>query len=307
MPLSDPPHSRSPPMHPRAIAAAFLAAALLALRQPGLAAQERTRDFPAQKCRYTLPEGWDWAGAGTCPLPVPLPNPRQADWAELVAAFQQGLYRPGYLKKRGGHFLTFQGLPAFQAEGTLANGRTAAGRFVIGHGLSYALLVVGGEAPVEREPDFEAVMGGFAFTEPPAPSPRIGGRNPTCRTGGWRSTSRGWWGGWPSGACWSWPRWCGCVGASDGRSRRRGTQLAPRRPLLRGRPIKSWRVPWAGRLSRFCRPRAVPCPGPRAPGDAGAPHVGYTCGMCGRFLLFSDGATLAGLFDLAGLPELAPR
>jgi putative SOS response-associated peptidase YedK len=29
--------------------------------------------------------------------------------------------------------------------------------------------------------------------------------------------------------------------------------------------------------------------------------------MCGRFLLFSDGATLAGLFDLAGLPELAPR
>jgi putative SOS response-associated peptidase YedK len=29
--------------------------------------------------------------------------------------------------------------------------------------------------------------------------------------------------------------------------------------------------------------------------------------MCRRFLLFSDGATRAGLFDLAGFPELAPR
>jgi putative SOS response-associated peptidase YedK len=29
--------------------------------------------------------------------------------------------------------------------------------------------------------------------------------------------------------------------------------------------------------------------------------------MCGRFLLFSDAPTLAGLFDLAGFPELAPR
>jgi putative SOS response-associated peptidase YedK len=29
--------------------------------------------------------------------------------------------------------------------------------------------------------------------------------------------------------------------------------------------------------------------------------------MCGRFLLFSDASTLAGLFDLAGFPELAPR
>jgi putative SOS response-associated peptidase YedK len=29
--------------------------------------------------------------------------------------------------------------------------------------------------------------------------------------------------------------------------------------------------------------------------------------MCGRFLLFSDASTLAGLFDLAGLPELSPR
>src|SRR5207248_3059869 len=36
-------------------------------------------------------------------------------------------------------------------------------------------------------------------------------------------------------------------------------------------------------------------------------RVGYTSGMCGRFLLFSDGPTLAVRFDLTSFPELAPR
>jgi putative SOS response-associated peptidase YedK len=43
------------------------------------------------------------------------------------------------------------------------------------------------------------------------------------------------------------------------------------------------------------------------PRSSGRGRVGYTSRRCGRFLLFSDGATRAGLFDLAGFPELAPR
>jgi hypothetical protein len=164
-----------------------LAPLLLALPAPGLA-QERTREFPAQKCRYTLPaEGWEWlepprpeavfmAGSrGEVAVtlicaPLPTPKPRHADWLKFVEGAKRGLYQPGQLEKRGeGHFLTFQGLPAFQAEGTFAGGKTMATRVFVAHGRSYQLLVVGGEAAVEQRPDFEAIMGEFAFTEPPAP------------------------------------------------------------------------------------------------------------------------------------------
>ena len=53
-------------------------------------------------------------------------------------------------------------------------------------------------------------------------------------------------------------------------------------------------------------PRAceVPARDTRVPGAAG---VGYTCGMCGRFLLLTSGADVAEFFDLAAPPELFPR
>ena len=47
------------------------------------------------------------------------------------------------------------------------------------------------------------------------------------------------------------------------------------------------------------------------PAPAAAPalpfRAGYTCGMCGRFSLFTPTPVLAEAFDLASFPELAPR
>jgi hypothetical protein len=101
-----------------------------------------------------------------------LPGPAHGhlELNEFVVGFKRTFYTPGELEKRGESYRTFQGLPCYQAEGTLATGQTVAARVFLAHGFSYNLGAIGGEAPVEREPDFEAIMGGFAFTEPPTPS-----------------------------------------------------------------------------------------------------------------------------------------
>jgi hypothetical protein len=39
-----------------------------------------------------------------------------------------------------------------------------AGRVLLANGRSYQLMVLGNEAPVEHDPDFEKIMGGFALT-----------------------------------------------------------------------------------------------------------------------------------------------
>jgi len=88
------------------------------------------------------------------------------------------MYETGELRKRGGRFLTVFGVPGYQAEGVRADGRTTATRTFVAHGMVYGITVVGGQAPVEQAPEFEKVMGSFAFTEPPAPAPGPGSPAP---------------------------------------------------------------------------------------------------------------------------------
>src|SRR5262245_16718567 len=106
-------------------------------------AEEDTRTFPDFKCQLKLPgPDWSWdekripksvfSAASTkgfiviltctsSPSPVPM-NQQAAD------GFEKGLYQPGQLDKRSGRFVTFKGLPCYQAEGKLADGRTVSAR-----------------------------------------------------------------------------------------------------------------------------------------------------------------------------------
>ena len=48
-------------------------------------------------------------------------------------------------------------------------------------------------------------------------------------------------------------------------------------------------------------------PAPALPRSPYRARVGYTCGMCGRFLLMTSGRDVAEEFSLADFPELFPR
>ncbi len=166
------------------LVAAVLGVALL---PAGLRAEERTRHFPAANCRYTLPgDGWSWADppeggkivfAATAPsgamvmLSV-LESPPSAHMDQRFADnIDKGLVIPGKLEKRGGRLAIFLGLPCYQVEGRMFDGRTTASRVFLANGRGYHLWVVGGKAPVEQSPEFEAILGGFAFDSPPTPPP----------------------------------------------------------------------------------------------------------------------------------------
>jgi hypothetical protein len=149
-----------------------------------MAADESTRTFTAQKCRFTLP-GADWTWIDT---PGPdlvfmarnttgfvinlaaksAPQPAQVD-QQFVNGFEKKFYQTGGLKKRGGQFLTYRGLPTYQATGTVADGITSSTRVFFAHGLGYVLTVLGEKEPVEDDPIFEKLMEGFEFTAQPQP------------------------------------------------------------------------------------------------------------------------------------------
>ncbi len=147
-----------------------------------MAAEETTRTFPAQKCRFTLPgPDWTWIDkqvpnllfmAGNTkgfvinPSTVSTPAPVQVD-EQFAKGFEKSFYQPGQIEKRGGRFVTFRGLPSYQAEGILADGRTSATRVFTAHGLVYHLTLLGAKEPVEDDPAFEKLMQGFEFTAPP--------------------------------------------------------------------------------------------------------------------------------------------
>jgi hypothetical protein len=147
-----------------------------------VAGEEATRTFPAQNCRFTLPgPDWTWIdkqvpnvvfmARNSKGFVINLstkstPQPVQLD-KQFVAGFEKTFYQPGQVEKRGGRFITFRGLPSYQAEGVLADGRTAASRVFAAHGLVYHLTLLGGKQPIEHDPAFEALMLGFDFTVPP--------------------------------------------------------------------------------------------------------------------------------------------
>jgi hypothetical protein len=171
-----------------------------------LSANEVVKKFPDYQCQYTLPgKDWTWAnpksdspyicvahnGAGLKLMlavqPVDAGTVIDAKFAE---EFDEGTSSAGSLKKRGGRMTVFKGLACYESE-WLVNGRsTAAIRVVIANGSEYQLQLLGKADPVEKRPDFEAIMNGFEFTAPAVPpSPKNttdvanDEKNPAYRTG----------------------------------------------------------------------------------------------------------------------------
>ena len=160
--------------------------------------EEMERLFHAQSCKYRLPdETWTWL---ELPNPnilcaarsrdgivftlayVPVQGKAQID-ETFVQGFEQGFFKDGRVKKRGGRDTTLAGQRAYQCEGGVAaTGQTTVNRVALAHGGSYNLGLVGGADPVENDPRFQAILAGFSFMEvrpvlPPiaAPEPeRVG-------------------------------------------------------------------------------------------------------------------------------------
>ena len=147
------------------------------------AAEEATRTFPAQKCRFTLPgPDWSWSdekapnrvflarstkGFAITLATVKTPDPVQVN-EQFAKGFEESFYQDRQAKKRGGRFITFLGLPSYQTESLLvANGRTLATRVFAAHGFVYNLSLVGAKEPIEDDPAFETLMQAFSFTVPP--------------------------------------------------------------------------------------------------------------------------------------------
>lgn len=162
---------------------AFTIALLGTLQAPALPMEERTRNFPAYQCSFTLPgEDWSWVDR---PVPntlfvaanrrgivatlsvAPLSRSVPLD-QNFVEGFEKTYYVAGKLQKRGGRFSTWQGWRCYQAEGLFPDGRTTATTIIVAPRLSYQLGVIGGTTPVETDPEFEKVLAGFHFTQSPS-------------------------------------------------------------------------------------------------------------------------------------------
>ena len=141
-------------------------------------------EFTEEKFRYTLPgPKWSWSvrpleGAtcaavnqlgfvvtiGVTKLPRPVPIDEEAA-KDLEKDFLSTV--GNQFKKRGGRFTTFRGLRCYQLEGSHVDGQTTATPFFSANSLLYSINVFGGEDPVEDNPEFEKILNGFEFTEPP--------------------------------------------------------------------------------------------------------------------------------------------
>jgi hypothetical protein len=143
------------------------------------------RTFPAEVCQFRLLDlTWTWVEQQTPELLCmakdrrgyvvnlgvkKLPQPTQLN-KEFVESFEKGFYSSAgpRVKKHGGRYLTFKGLPAYQTETISTDGKNGVARVVLAHDRMYVLTVVGAKIAFDREPDFEKIMQGFEFTEPPA-------------------------------------------------------------------------------------------------------------------------------------------
>ena len=171
---------------------------LTTIVQSELRAAELTRVFPSFGCRFTLPgDDWRWDDSvsrnqgqavkgengfatgfemifeaknekgfavNLCRMTTP--------WfvaldQRFVDGFESGFYKTSGLKKRGGRFTTFQGIPCYQLEATAADGRALTGTLLLANGYAYQLLMMSPKGAVEQEKNFQAIMNGFAFLEPP--------------------------------------------------------------------------------------------------------------------------------------------
>jgi hypothetical protein len=134
-----------------------------------LRAQERSKEFPDLKCRYTLPgEDWKWTeptgranvfmatdGSHVVTLAsMQIPASTKLD-ESFIEGFEKPMYQPGKFKRRGGRMRMFLGFPCYQFEFEYGAGQMGAGRVLLANGRSYQLMVLGDKAPVEHEPDLD--------------------------------------------------------------------------------------------------------------------------------------------------------
>ncbi len=143
---------------------------------------DTTRQFPAFNCRYTIQsDDWDWVGEQKGGSLCTLAHDRGWGFSiavefvdathitpMMVRSYDENLWRLG-VRKRGGRQIAYLGLPCYQFEGTLPDGRSTAIRLLVVNGLMYHLTVVGDKKPVEEYPEFERCLGGFSFIAEPAP------------------------------------------------------------------------------------------------------------------------------------------
>jgi len=145
--------------------------------------KDPTRNFPGQNCQYTLiGDDWKWRVGDPQSIVFSAENKKGtvvilainsiSNNTQLTADFAERLETIAFgrqtLTRRGGRFMVFQGQVCYQSETRLQSGNTMACRVFFAHGSSYALAVIGGLNPVEKDRDFEAIMSGFTFGEPPA-------------------------------------------------------------------------------------------------------------------------------------------
>jgi hypothetical protein len=156
----------------------------LEIRGGAQAADEKSKEFPQHNCKYT-PPGSDWVWADTnAPNMIFLAENSKGHRATLTVspvgketineraakAFESTYYEKPIVQKRGGRLTTFQGVPAYQTEGNVAE-KSFATRYFIANGNGYLLTVIGGTDPIENDNSFESIMNGFAFLTPVSANP----------------------------------------------------------------------------------------------------------------------------------------
>jgi len=161
---------------------AILALQIGAADEPG---NEPHKIFEKYKCSYTLPgPGWVWMDAANVPgaifvasnqaglvaILMAQPTPLDSMAPEFIKGLENGAVRSGESSKRGGRMLTFKGVPCYQMDLMLVKEKqTFSSRIFVTHGYAYTLQVVGDVEPVEKSPEYDAIMNGFAFTVAPPP------------------------------------------------------------------------------------------------------------------------------------------
>src|SRR5262245_48021724 len=124
------------------------------LHPSSLRADERTRTFPAQKCRYTLPDDdWSWLEDKSPNLFMAINSKGQVVYLgsfqvspgtelsqKYIDGWEKGLLRNPDNKKRGGRFTNFLGIPCYQSEVVKVSvDKTQVGRVFLAHGFLYNL------------------------------------------------------------------------------------------------------------------------------------------------------------------------
>jgi hypothetical protein len=153
---------------------------------PAVSAADPVKTFPVSACRYTLP-GKDWSWVTPVPPSIQavcmarnedglilmltilhVPPGMEID-EKFPTGFDASHAAEKGVQKRGGRLTTFKGLPCYEGEFLVHGEMTSVMRVVIANGFAYQLQLLGNADPVEKRPDFEAIMNGFEFTSPPVP------------------------------------------------------------------------------------------------------------------------------------------